>query len=594
LVTGGARGITADVAQELAERYRPTLVLAGRSPLPPAVESAATAGLSSPQELKGALIAQLQARGQQVTPTQVEKAYGQLLNECEIRENMLALERTGARVRYYPVDVRDEQAFGGLIDEIYRTFGRLDGVIHGAGIIEDKLVKDKTVESFDRVVSTKVDSAFVLSRHLRPESLRFLIFFSSVSGRFGNRGQADYAAANEVLNKLAVDLDRRWPARVVAINWGPWKKLGMVSPELEKEFARRGVTLISPAAGRRALNEEIRFGRKGAAEVVIMGAPGGKETIAEGSAGAHPLLRGLVVNTSASGVEVIRTLDPAHDVYLRDHQLDGKPVLPFAMAMELMAEVVQQAWSDLKVTGLRDMQLFKGLVIENGPKRIRITARAQQDPPAERVGADVSVEITDAERPTLRYYRATVELSDRLPEPPAYAPAFTTDLDPFPLSVDDAYRQWLFHGPLFERITEIVGIGDQSITATLATSVPWQCLADGGEGEWLIDPVVVDCGLQLIILWTRARLDMTSLPARFGRYQRFGPLSAERIQCHLHVLDRRQEQVLNYNVYFVGSDGRLLGLLEDMECPYSQALNRLADRADGQVASRQAIEAAAD
>ena len=57
----------------------------------------------------------------------------------------------------------------GLIDDVYRTHGRLDGVIHGAGIIEDKLVEEKTPESFDRVFDTKVRSAFLLSRLLRPE-----------------------------------------------------------------------------------------------------------------------------------------------------------------------------------------------------------------------------------------------------------------------------------------------------------------------------------------------------------------------------------------------------------------------------------------
>jgi NAD(P)-dependent dehydrogenase (short-subunit alcohol dehydrogenase family) len=158
-----------------------------------------------------------------------------------------------------------------LIDEIYQSFGRLDGVIHGAGIIEDKLVKDKTLDSFDRVLSTKAESAFILSRRLRPESLRFLIFFSSVAGRFGNRGQADYTAANEVLNKLAVYLDHWWPARVVSINWGPWQKRGMVSPELERQFAERGVQLIPPATGRRILDRELRYGRKGDAEVVMAG-----------------------------------------------------------------------------------------------------------------------------------------------------------------------------------------------------------------------------------------------------------------------------------------------------------------------------------
>src|SRR5262249_20381308 len=108
---------------------------------------------------------------------------------------------------------------------------------------------------------------------LRPDSLRFLVFFSSVAGSFGNRGQADYAAANEVLSKLAVSLDRRWPCRVVAIDWGPWETTGMASSGVEQILREGGMQLSAPAAGRRALALEIARGRKGDGEVVIGAGP---------------------------------------------------------------------------------------------------------------------------------------------------------------------------------------------------------------------------------------------------------------------------------------------------------------------------------
>jgi NAD(P)-dependent dehydrogenase (short-subunit alcohol dehydrogenase family) len=154
---------------------------------------------------------------------------------------------------------------------VYEEYGRLDGVIHGAGVIEDKLIEQKDPDSFQRVFSTKADGAFLLARLLRFDQLRFLIFFSSVAGRFGNRGQGDYAAANEVLSKLAYQLDRKHAARVVAIDWGPWAAGGMVSPELARQFAERGVPLISRDAGVRMFDQELRLGRKGEAEVVVGG-----------------------------------------------------------------------------------------------------------------------------------------------------------------------------------------------------------------------------------------------------------------------------------------------------------------------------------
>lgn len=576
LITGGARGITADVALDLARRYQPTLVLVGRSPLPVADEAADTAVLSEPQALKQALISRLRSKDTRVTPADVEQAYRRLLAEREIRTNLRAIESAGAQVHYISVDVRDDVAFGKVIDDLYRRFGRVDGVIHGAGIIEDKLVKDKPIEAFDRVFGTKVDGALVLRQHLHPDSLRFLVFFSSVSGRFGNEGQADYAAANEFLNKLAVDLDRCWPARVVSINWGPWAKHGMVTPALEQSFARKGVALIPVEVGCSLLDQELRHTGKGKAEVVIAGSTALSPQPATPEATEYPLLDGLEFTPNSSGAAVIRTIDLGHDVYLRDHQLDGKPVFPFAMAMELMAEVAQSTWPDLHVIGLRDMHVYKGIVLDNGPKQVRVTARVHQDAPTDHVGADVLVEILDCERPNLRYYRATVELADLLPVPPQQSPRLDRSTS-FPMSVDDAYRRWLFHGPLFAGIQSVDGMAEEGIVATLVPSSPRQLLAGPVAGEWLIDPVVFDSGLQLIILWTRAHLDMTPLPARFRRYRRYGALMGTKISCRVDILPRTQEQIFYVNISFIDADGRMLGMLEEMECPSNRALNRLAD-----------------
>jgi malonyl CoA-acyl carrier protein transacylase/NAD(P)-dependent dehydrogenase (short-subunit alcohol dehydrogenase family) len=283
LITGGARGITAEVAGELARRYQPIMVLAGRSPLPPEKEPEETAGLTLPEELKAALIAKMKRQGERSALAEVETAYKQLCKEREIRSNLEAIRRAGAKVEYHQVDVRDEKSFGDLIDSICRKYGRLDGVIHGAGIIEDKLFIDKKWESFERVFGTKTDSAFILSHKLDPETLKLLVLFSSVAGRFGNRGQCDYAAANEVLNKMAVYLDKRWPGRVMSINWGPWEKSGMVSTEMQKEFARRGVQLIPLAVGPRKLDMEILKGQKGEVELVLGDGPWGQiEGVASG------------------------------------------------------------------------------------------------------------------------------------------------------------------------------------------------------------------------------------------------------------------------------------------------------------------------
>ena len=144
-----------------------TLVLVGSTAFPSEPEPPDTAGRIAPSELKAALIQRLRRDAATVRTAQVEDAYTRLLRERELRSNIAAMELAGASVVYRHADVRDDRSFAGVIEDIYRTYGKIDGVIHGAGVIEDKLIEDKTPESFDRVFDTKVVGAFLLLRTLR-------------------------------------------------------------------------------------------------------------------------------------------------------------------------------------------------------------------------------------------------------------------------------------------------------------------------------------------------------------------------------------------------------------------------------------------
>jgi NAD(P)-dependent dehydrogenase (short-subunit alcohol dehydrogenase family) len=270
LITGGARGITAAIAVELARRFRPTLLIVGRSELPPEQEPAETAALTTPESIKAAFIAQMKREGQPPAPALVEAQYRRLMQAREIRDNLARMTEAGAVVHYYTADVRDEVQFGGLLDQLQACFGPLVGVIHGAGVIEDRLVRDKTPESFDRIFQTKVVGARILTGRLDTARLKVCAFFASVASRFGNKGQSDYAAANEVLSKLALLLDCHWPARVFSVAWGPWSEIGMVA-DLESHLVRRGLRLISPQEGPALFVAELLHGRKGETEIIIAG-----------------------------------------------------------------------------------------------------------------------------------------------------------------------------------------------------------------------------------------------------------------------------------------------------------------------------------
>jgi acyl transferase domain-containing protein/NAD(P)H-dependent flavin oxidoreductase YrpB (nitropropane dioxygenase family)/NAD(P)-dependent dehydrogenase (short-subunit alcohol dehydrogenase family) len=570
LVTGGARGITAEVAVALAERHQPTLVVVGRTD--PADEDPATAGLRDERELKRAIFERRQAAGADVTVATVEREYRKVVRGREVRENLARMRRAGARVEYRPCDVRDGVALAALVASVYDQHGRIDGVIHGAGVIEDKLLRDKGLTSFERVLATKAGSARRLAAALRPDTLRFVVFFSSVSGRFGNRGQADYAAASDILNKLAQDLDRRWDARVVAIDWGPWLTAGMVTPEVRRQFAERGVELIPVDVGTRLFEEELRLGRKGEAEVVIGG-------VREPAAPVNPLLAtaDTVTPRADGGAEVTRTLDPARDLYLADHRLDGTPVFPFAAAMELMAATAATARPGLQITGLRRVRLLRGITVDRPSLQVRVTAV-----PDGATGMDVLIQGVGDDPP--RHFSAAVELGEALPtaEP---GPESLGDLPPFPVGVDEAYAAYLFHGPLFRGIAAIEGMDERGARATLRPSEPADCLRGLGipagspaHSGWLLDPILLDCAFQLQVLWARLHWDVTPLPAQLDRYERFAapPSSARLIRHELRMHPANRSPICVADHWFRGADGTLLATLTAVQAVGTRALNRLA------------------
>jgi acyl transferase domain-containing protein/NAD(P)H-dependent flavin oxidoreductase YrpB (nitropropane dioxygenase family)/NAD(P)-dependent dehydrogenase (short-subunit alcohol dehydrogenase family) len=267
LVTGGARGITARIALAMAERYGAAVELVGRSRRPEP-EAPAIAAAADATALRRVLATTLPA-GQR-TPARIESEVRAILAGRELAATFAALDKAGVPWRYHAADVRDADALAAIVDDIYARHGRIDGVVHGAGVIEDRLLRDKTRESFDRVFDTKVVGARALLGRLRPDT-RWVVFFSSVSGVFGNRGQVDYSAANEALDHLAWSRLAGGGPRVLSVNWGPWAETGMISPELEREYARKGVGLITPGEGIDRLLAELGSAH-GDAQVIFMSA----------------------------------------------------------------------------------------------------------------------------------------------------------------------------------------------------------------------------------------------------------------------------------------------------------------------------------
>ncbi|MCX5166350.1 SDR family oxidoreductase [Streptomyces sp. NBC_00264] len=269
LLAGGARGITAQFAAVLAGAARCRLELLGRTPAPDGPEAADTASARTPAELRAALA----ARGG-LKPAEINRAAELLLAQREITATLTEITASGGRARYRSVDFREPDAVLQAVKEIHAEHGRLDGVVHAAGVIEDRLIAEKSTESFRRVYATKATGADALLTALEelPAPPAFTVLFGSISAVLGNRGQVDYAAANDALETLGAAFAARTGRRAVTVHWGPWAPSaghsGMIGAELAREYARRGIRLIDPEEGTAALLRELAWGEESATAVV--------------------------------------------------------------------------------------------------------------------------------------------------------------------------------------------------------------------------------------------------------------------------------------------------------------------------------------
>jgi NAD(P)-dependent dehydrogenase (short-subunit alcohol dehydrogenase family) len=260
LLVGGARGITARFAATLASAGRCQLELFGRTPLPTSDEDPVTAAAQDRMALRAVL-----AR-QGVPLATVDSTASQLLAAREVNETLAELSAHGAQPHYRSVDASDPAALRQAVKEVYAAHGRLDGVVFAAGVIDDKVFADKASASFDRVFSTKADGARALLEALAdlPEPPRFTVLFGSIAAALGNRGQTDYAAANDALQSQGERWSDLTARRALTVHWGPWAPAGahagMVSAELAQDYDRRGIKLIDPAAGTLALLGELAYG----------------------------------------------------------------------------------------------------------------------------------------------------------------------------------------------------------------------------------------------------------------------------------------------------------------------------------------------
>jgi len=269
VVSGGARGVMSSCLTALAKVAPLRAALLGRTPLTP--EPAEVTGVETADAIKAALFSAAKSRGESPTPRELASLTRLILSNREIARTLESLQKLGSETMYVAADVTDSAATEAAMIEVRKRWQQIDILIHAAGVLADKRIADKTPEQFMQVYGPKVLGLRSLLSATKDDPLRFICLFSSVAGRYGNAGQADYAMANAAMNQIAREEASRRSSRCIvrSLNWGPWDG-GMVTPELRELFASKGVPVMPVTDGVAAFVRELHHPSHDPADVDVV------------------------------------------------------------------------------------------------------------------------------------------------------------------------------------------------------------------------------------------------------------------------------------------------------------------------------------
>jgi NAD(P)-dependent dehydrogenase (short-subunit alcohol dehydrogenase family) len=558
LVSGGGRGITAQCVIRLAERYGGTYILLGRSSIE-GPEPAWAAGVEDETMLKQRAFAAATSRGERLAPAQAQREINAVLAKREIEYTLRAVEEAGGRAEYLSVDVTDGAALSAAVEE---AAARLDvsitGILHGAGVLADKRIEHKTEADFERVYAAKVTGLENLLSCVPAGQLEHLILFSSVAGFYGNVGQADYVLANEILNKTAHLVAHRLPGcRALAIDWGPWDG-GMVTPELKRLFAERGIDVIPVEAGTTLLANELAADAPRAPQIVV---------------GAPLVAPAAEPDTELRTHHLRRTLTLDANPFLHDHVIGGQAVLPTVCAVAWMVNTCEQLYPGYTFFSADEYKALKGVVFnETLADEYTLELKEIVKSRDELVFEGLIRSQTPEGKPRY-HYKARITLLRQLPEAPVFSAFDLSEAETIPGERLYA-EQTLFHGPAFRGVERVLNIKPRGLT--MRCLLPEVSLATQGQFPVrTFNPYLTDVQLQSLLIWAARFKESPGLPLRIQRGEQFHPVQfGEPVYATLTVQSSSDTSLIA-DVVVHDAQGLVYSRVTGAEITLSPRLNQL-------------------
>ncbi|WP_434952382.1 phosphopantetheine-binding protein [Shewanella sp. HL-SH4] len=593
LVTGGAKGVTFECALTLAKQTKSHFVLAGRSEHLAANLPTWAQG-KKVNELKAAAIGFIQSQGDKPTPKQIDALVWPITSSLEIDRALSAFKDVGASAEYISMDVSSDAA----IKQTIKGLNTITGIIHGAGVLADKHIQDKTLAELGRVYGTKVSGFAGIINAIDASKLKLVAMFSSAAGFYGNTGQSDYSMSNEILNKTALQLAANYPqAKVMSFNWGPWDG-GMVSSALKKMFVERGVYVIPLDKGANLFAHSLLS--ETGVQMLIGSSMQGSDASAQASAAVKKLnadslhyAKGsltLTFNGVNNTYIVERVLNPLLMPFIEDHCIAGNPVLPTVCAIQWMRETAQLLCG--QAVCVQDYKLLKGIIFDtNTPQVLTLTltqteaglnaiiaSRLQSDPVDSPLRPQYQASLIVNEKVVNQNLvnEKIVNASNALPAIITTAKQLANEGKVISTDSELYSNGSLFHGPRLQGIKQVLIADDQQLVCKVELPLinDNDCagfapkLTLGGSQAFAEDLL-----LQAMLVWARIKHDAASLPSSIGELTTYVPFASGDTGYLVLTVLKSSGRSLTAYIALYHEDGRLSCTMSAAKTTISKSLN---------------------
>jgi NAD(P)-dependent dehydrogenase (short-subunit alcohol dehydrogenase family) len=525
LITGAAGSIVSAITADLAAASGGTFYLLDLIPEPDAGNPDLARFVRDKDGLKRDLFARIQARGERATPALVEKEIAVLERAQAALSAIQAVQAAGGTAHYFSVNLADTRGVAKVIEQVRQRSGRIDVLLHAAGLERSHFLPDKDQREFDLVFDVKADGWFNLLHSIGDMPLGATVAFSSVAGRFGNGGQTDYSAANDLLCKYTSSFRTTRPeTRGIVIDWTAWGGIGMATRgSIPKMMELAGIDMLPPEAAIPVIRRELTAGAR-SGEIVIgqrLGSllnewdvTGGLDTAALAESndldGHGPMVGKITGLGIYSGLTMETTLDPTVQPFLMDHRIDGTPVLPGVMGIEAFAEAALCLHPGWHIETIEEVNFLAPFKFYKDEPRI-VFLQANIYPQGEKLIADCRLIgrrklAGQAEAQETTHFTARVRLAKQTPDvvtgpkPRLSAEAI--------VEAAQIYRVY-FHGPAYQVVERAWWDGEHMV-GELMSNLPEECKPS--DPPTLIRPRLIELCFQTAGLWEMAAHDRMGLP----------------------------------------------------------------------------------